>query len=264
MIVRIRFAKFGALRFIGHLDVMRYFQKVVRRADLPVRYSQGFTPHQILTFALPLSLSVSSDGEYMDIEFVNDDLTPEQILEAMRAHTGDGFALLDCGRIPDPVPGKKSESLMSIVSGAEYMISWKDGFPIPFANQSEVTDALKRLYERESIVVTKNTKKSSLETDIKPFIYRLYAEGDGFDGLSLGNDEYTRRFGNCDNKAHSGTFENGRRMFVCLSAGSVVNIKPELVLEALYEMNGLEYDRRMFFIHRMELYRGEKELVPLI
>ena len=68
MIFRIRFAKYGVVKFIGHLDVMRYFQKAVRRSELPIKYSQGFNPHQLMVFAQPLGVGVTSDGEYMDIE----------------------------------------------------------------------------------------------------------------------------------------------------------------------------------------------------
>ena len=55
MKIRIKFQKQGTVRFIGHLDVMRYFQKVMRRAEVDIRYSEGFSPHQIMSFASPLS-----------------------------------------------------------------------------------------------------------------------------------------------------------------------------------------------------------------
>ena len=49
--VRVKFAKQGAMKFIGHLDIMRYFQKAIRRADIDVAYSEGFSPHMIMSFA---------------------------------------------------------------------------------------------------------------------------------------------------------------------------------------------------------------------
>ncbi|MBQ7145485.1 MAG: DUF2344 domain-containing protein [Lachnospiraceae bacterium] len=70
MIIRVKFGKEGALRFIGHLDVLRTFQKIFRRADIPMAYSQGFSPHPIMSFALPLGLGLSSEGEYLDAEIV--------------------------------------------------------------------------------------------------------------------------------------------------------------------------------------------------
>ena len=68
MKIRIKFRKYGTMKFIGHLDVMRYFQKAIRRADVDVCYSGGFSPHQIMSFAAPLGVGNTSNGEYVDIE----------------------------------------------------------------------------------------------------------------------------------------------------------------------------------------------------
>ena len=68
MKIRIKFQKQGTVRFIGHLDVMRYFQKVMRRAEVDIRYSEGFSPHQIMSFASPLSVGLISHAEYVDID----------------------------------------------------------------------------------------------------------------------------------------------------------------------------------------------------
>ena len=68
MIVRVKFAKYGPLRFTGHLDVLRFFQKAIRRAGLDVVYTHGFNPHQVMSFAAPLGVGLCSVGEYMDVE----------------------------------------------------------------------------------------------------------------------------------------------------------------------------------------------------
>ena len=60
MKARIKFRKYGALRFIGHLDVMRFFQKVMRRADIPIAFTGGFSPHMIMSFASPLGIGHSA------------------------------------------------------------------------------------------------------------------------------------------------------------------------------------------------------------
>ena len=59
--VRIKFSKHGVMRFIGHLDIMRYFQKVFRRAEIDIAYSGGFSPHQIMSFAQPLGVGLESE-----------------------------------------------------------------------------------------------------------------------------------------------------------------------------------------------------------
>ena len=66
MRVRVRFEKNGIMRYVGHLDLMRFFQKAVKRANLPIRYSEGFNPHQIMSFASPLGVGLTSEGEYME------------------------------------------------------------------------------------------------------------------------------------------------------------------------------------------------------
>ena len=58
MKARIKFRKYGAIRFIGHLDVMRYFQKVMRRADIPIAFTGGYSPHMIMSFASPLGIGL--------------------------------------------------------------------------------------------------------------------------------------------------------------------------------------------------------------
>ena len=68
MKARIKFKKYGALRFIGHLDVMRFFQKAIRRAHIPIAYTGGYSPHMIMSFANPLGIGITSEGEYFDIE----------------------------------------------------------------------------------------------------------------------------------------------------------------------------------------------------
>lgn len=266
MTLRIRFAKYGALRFIGHLDVMRYFQKVIRRADLPVRYSQGFTPHQIMTFAHPLSLGVSSDAEYMEVDFT-EDIDPDEVLNRMRAQTSEGFSLISCCVLPEVPEGTRSQSLMSLVTAAEYMISWKDGYDTP-PGEDILRGAIRDLYSQESIIVEKSTKKSTADTDIKPFIYRIYTSGDAFlepsDPNFMGDRTVTRKYADgIDNLAHADVFENGRRFFACVASGSAFNIKPGLVTQALCETMGIEYNKHAFALHRMETYKGEKDLVPL-
>ena len=79
MKIRIKFSKQGAMKFIGHLDTMRYFQKAMRRADVDIRYSEGFSPHQIMSFAAPLGVGLTGSGEYLDIEVLSTDSSVEMV-----------------------------------------------------------------------------------------------------------------------------------------------------------------------------------------
>ena len=66
MKIRVKFSKHGAMKFIGHLDIMRYFQKAIRRAEIPIVFTEGFSPHMVMSFANPLGVGLTSDGEYLD------------------------------------------------------------------------------------------------------------------------------------------------------------------------------------------------------
>ena len=94
MKIRIKFRKYGTMKFIGHLDVMRYFQKAIRRAEVNIRYSEGFSPHQIMSFAAPLGVGITSKGEYVDIE-VLDTENSKKMVDRLNAVMSEGFEILE-------------------------------------------------------------------------------------------------------------------------------------------------------------------------
>ena len=114
MKIRIRFSKYGVLKFIGHLDVMRYFQKALRRADIDILYSSGYSPHQIMSFASPLGVGLTSEGEYMDIEVGHTDSSKESI-RRLNAVMAEGIDVLSYRELPE-----KSQNAMSSVAAADY------------------------------------------------------------------------------------------------------------------------------------------------
>ena len=67
--IRLKFSKMGMAKYISHLDLLRTFTRAIHRAELPVKYSQGFNPHQLITFSLPLSLGTTGESEFVDIDF---------------------------------------------------------------------------------------------------------------------------------------------------------------------------------------------------
>ena len=93
MNVRIKFQKTGPLRFISHLDVMRYFQKVIRRAGIDICFSEGFSPHMIMSFASPLGLGLTSEGEYVDIR-VGSAPSSAEALERLNEVMAEGMKVL--------------------------------------------------------------------------------------------------------------------------------------------------------------------------
>ena len=81
------------MKFVGHLDTMRYFQKAIRRANLPVAFSGGYSPHMIMSFAAPLGVGTESLGEYFDLELAETVPTSE-ITRRLDAVMVEGFSII--------------------------------------------------------------------------------------------------------------------------------------------------------------------------
>lgn len=164
MKVRIKFSKEGPMKFVGHLDTMRYFQKAVRRAELPVAYSEGFSPHMIMSFAAPLGVGITSVGEYFDME-LRETVPTAEIERRLNETMVSGIQVISARRVED---GKASKA-MSLVAAADYLVEFREGRE-PEAGWQE---HLLEFYRQDSIMVLKKTKKNEKEIDIKPLIYRL-------------------------------------------------------------------------------------------
>ena len=220
MKIRIKFRKWGSMKFIGHLDMMRYFQKVMRRADVDIRYSEGFSPHQIMSFAAPLGVGITSDGEYLDIEVHSTKSSAEMIAD-MNATMVDGVDIVGYVELPD-----SAKPAMSIVAAADYILSYKEGYEIPFS-VSEWKEKIDELFTtKDTFTIIKKTKKSEREVDLKPLVY-------AFDVLEKDGEP---------------------SFYINVSTGSVDNIKPELLLSSVYEKLGLEYNEAAIAIHRKDVY----------
>ncbi len=97
--VRFRFRKSDELRFLSHHDLMRCFERLLRRSGLPLHRTRGFHPHPRLVFALSLPLGVVGCEEVADLEL--DDVLPEdELLDRLRRHSPPGLTILSLHRVP--------------------------------------------------------------------------------------------------------------------------------------------------------------------
>lgn len=242
MKLRIKFRKQGQMKFIGHLDLMRFFQKAIRRADIDVAYSGGFSPHQIMSFAAPLSVGLTSDGEYLDIEVNKEE--PSAVLKDRlnQAMMTEGMEIVSVRRLPEDKTDAygnrvKNKTAMAIVAAASYEVRFQPGrSPEDWAT---FAGRLEDFARSQSIMIVKTTKKSETNTDIRPLIYSLKAD------------------------------EETETIHMTLAAGSAANLKPELVLEAFFArenkpVSGMELFSALA-INRVEIYAKDLEggLVPL-
>lgn len=233
MKIRIKFRRFGTMKFIGHLDLMRFFQKAVRRANIDICYSEGFSPHQIMSFAAPLGVGVTSDGEYFDIE-VNSTMSTEEAIKALNDTMVEGMEVTGYVKLPD-----NAKTAMSLVAAADYRLSYKEGYESPYQAEEWKQIIEELFHSKEAFTIIKKTKKSEREVDLKPLVYDLSV------------------------KEVSGAPE----FYIFLSTGSTDNIKPELVLSSLYEKCGLDYEPFAIQIHRFDVYANadeERRFIPLL
>lgn len=225
MKARIKFRKYGIMRFIGHLDVMRFFQKAMRRAGIPIAFTGGYSPHMIMSFAQPLGVGVTSDGEYLDIEL-------KEAVDCAKAARRLNEAMVEGIDVVNmvPIPEDKKCSGMTIVAAASYRVTLLES-----AKSAEITKEIPASWKtkieefmgQENIVVLKKTKRSETETDIKPMIYQMQWNVDGIE--------------------------------LFLAAGSEQNLKPDLVMGAFIGFVGEEPERVPFHYHRLDVYAKCKE-----
>lgn len=168
MKLRIKFRKFGPVKFIGHLDVMRFFQKALRRADIDVAYSGGFSPHQIMSFAAPLGVGLESNGEYFDVEILSP-ISSQEFMDKVNAVSVPWIQITDVRLLPD-----KAGNAMASVAAAGYTISFRESRSFETGWQQKFEEFM----SQAQIIVTKATKKGTAEIDLKPAIYDYKVEED--------------------------------------------------------------------------------------
>lgn len=158
-----RFAKEEKINAISHLDTMRAVQRALRRAEMPMRYSQGFNPHPLLAFASALGVGVSSEAEWLDIE-LEETMSEAEFFERLRATMPPGMPLIEAKEVPEKYP-----ALMSITAFADYEIRIK-------TTQEHTLEDLQKTTEEMlagSVMAMKKSKKGIQEVDIAPMIASL-------------------------------------------------------------------------------------------
>ena len=155
--LRLRFKKTGRAVYISHLDLLRTFQRVFLRQGLVLRHSQGYHPHPIISFALPLSVGQSSDCEILDFE-VTEDSNGRDIPAKLNPYMPEGVQAIACY-----VPRRPVRDLAYLHCRVEF--DYDGGIP------SGAEEAISALLSRESVVIQKRTKRKDLaDVDIRPMI----------------------------------------------------------------------------------------------
>lgn len=213
--LRFRFSRGEGLKYIAHLDVLRLFERSIKRAKLPVAYTQGFNPRQKMVFGLPMSIGLTSDSEYADIE-LTEDMEPDVFIETINKCLPDGM------RVDKAVTMASKNNIMNQITAARYEIVFETEKPM---SHFEIDNLVHMFLSKEEISVMKKTKKGPLATNIRPWVYSLSA------------------------------YKKDINIFVLeafLSAGTENNLRADLLLEAFNQEANIK--SRAISMHRKALY----------
>ena len=215
--IRMEFSKGEQVRFLSHLDMMKVLDRAVRRAGIPISFSEGFNPHPKMSFASALPVGVTSEREYIDIN-LGKDMHADEAAAGLAGVLPEGITISGAKVVPD-----KSPSLMAVVNRAEYRVTvTREGALDNEALSSGITGLL----DCPEIMIMKRTKKGQQLKNIRPGIKE-------FTGQVIGD----------------------RVQFSILTVtGSAGNVRPEEVVEALARHLGEGIDIELPQIIRLGLY----------
>ncbi len=199
--LRIKYHKEHHLRFIAHLEMLRLMERVFRRMNLPLHYTQGFNPHPRISFASPLSVGVESVAELLDVE-LTEKMPVEEVLAKAHGALPKGLIFETAKYVED------KRSLMSLVTWAEYTV-----FLNCFIEEWRMKEIIAQVMAMEILMVEKKGGKSDGKTvNIRSQISEI----------SLIESE------------------QGAALKMILANGSGGSLKPELLVQTLGKLGNAE------------------------
>ena len=219
IIARMKFIKGEQVKYISHLDLQRTFQRALRRAGINITYSQGFNPHPRISFAMALSVGMTSEGEYLDVE-LNDWYDESELVIKLNDVLPKGLQVIECF-----LSNEKHPSLMSTIRMGLYRVQINiENPPDPLRMEERISKFLLQ----EKIQIKRTNKRGKIvEKDIRSLIYVVALEK---------------------------VEENSIFIKLKLATGSQNNVKPELVVDQLIHFNGIPLYLDLMKIHRVDLF----------
>ncbi len=167
---RVYFEKLTGMRFTSHLDLHRTLERTIRRARLPLAYSQGFNPRPRLNLASALPLGYTSEAEIMDI-WLEDSIAPERLLEALIGASPPGLSIDELSKVD-----LKAPSLQTQVVSSAYTVT-----PVPEETREELLKRIADILNAEHIIRERRNKSY----DLRPLIEELHLAEEGTGGICL-------------------------------------------------------------------------------
>jgi len=228
--ILVKFTKQDRMKFLSHLELIRVIERALRRADIPLKFSQGFNPHPKISFAAPLAVGVSSEGEYLTIE-LEEHIDAKEFEDRLNKVLPEGIKFVKSKYIDI-----KSKSLMSIVEDATYIVKCKTKRDYDF---NEINRLIENFLKRDEISFEKRGKRNKVRTiNIRDHIKEIIA-------LSIENKEIIFK--------------------TTVSTGSQGNLKPEIAVSNLAQLEDIEVEPESIRVHRLEIFssKGNRKLIPI-
>ncbi len=169
--LRITFGKRGALVYTGNLDIAKIWERLLRRAGLPLLYSRGFTKRPRMQFATATPLGISSDCELLDV-WLQESLSPAALPARLLAVSPADLPITAAHEVP-----LRSPALPTLVSATTYQIQFPDGLP-----PGSLARRVEQLKQAETLPLRrerqKRGRKQSSERDVRPLLLALSATDD--------------------------------------------------------------------------------------
>lgn len=230
--IRGKFIKEKHLKYIGHLDMMRLFDRAFRRSNIPILYSQGFNPQPKISFATALPLGVESYGEYFDVEL-------KEKMDIIKFVHNLNNELPDCIKILKAVYVEDKKSVMALIRWSTYIAEVK---LINKMSKQELIKQIEYFMNLEEILITKEKHKKGrtkkTQTDIRELIKKL-------DILD---------------------YDNKKIIFkTTLKTGSEGNLKPTVLIDSIDEYTNIKLNKDSIKIQRLELFvENDGNIMPPI
>jgi radical SAM-linked protein len=173
--LRITFSRGAQVKYISHLDITRMWERVFRRAGIPLAYSQGFSPHAKVSIAAPLAMAVTADAELLDVE-LDRRMDPEYAMRCVRQQLPPGFEVSEVEEAP-----AQWRALQAAVRFSEYTVIVVTDLPPP-----EVQERLDALLRAESLPRQRMRDREVRRYDLRPLIDRLWMQSHRSGQVALG------------------------------------------------------------------------------
>jgi radical SAM-linked protein len=161
--LRITFSRGEEVKYLSHLDLMRLWERALRRADIPLAYSEGFSPHPRISIAAPLPIGVTGDGELMDI-MLRKRFSPYYFIKTVGEQLPCGIGLVGVEVVALPLP-----SLQSQVRQAEYGVELETD-----KRAQEVEEALNSFMVKKQLPWQHRRDREMRQYDLRSLVDRLW------------------------------------------------------------------------------------------